>query len=278
MYCSRCGTANADDAVACRHCGEPILVPGVHYPASRSPVPQKTGLAVASLACGIGGFASCGLTAPVGLILGLVALAKARRRPEEFGGKGMAIAGLICSGVSALLALALVVGTAALMPVIRDAGTEMRKSMDDANLNTIGLSIEMYRSDYDSAYPPSLGALTAGPYLDPFQLVLVAGPFDWPKAGGQDPAACCRYAGPLPTDIPGDVIVCYTKPGLLTGGRNVLRADLTVRWVDDADLLARTGPFHTCLAASYRAVVDAFGDELTPERDAELREFYEVVE
>lgn len=54
--------------------------------------PQKTGMAIASLVLGIVG---CFLAAPVGLILGIVAVRKASRSPFEYGGKGLAVAGIV---------------------------------------------------------------------------------------------------------------------------------------------------------------------------------------
>ncbi|MFM2090457.1 MAG: hypothetical protein RLZZ127_946 [Planctomycetota bacterium] len=55
-----------------------------------------SGLAITSLVLGILAFITCGLTAIPGLICGIIALVK--KRP----GQGMAIAGVVCSGVSFL--------------------------------------------------------------------------------------------------------------------------------------------------------------------------------
>ena len=57
---------------------------------------QKTGLAVASLVMGVIG---CFVTAPIGLVLGIVSLVKTNRYPNEYGGKGMAIAGVILNSI-----------------------------------------------------------------------------------------------------------------------------------------------------------------------------------
>ncbi|HEX9959876.1 MAG TPA: DUF4190 domain-containing protein [Pyrinomonadaceae bacterium] len=69
---------------------------------------QKSGLAIASLALGIIG---CFITSPIGLILGIVAMVKANRRPNEYGGKGLAIAGIVLNGLG-LLFLPVVVAIA----------------------------------------------------------------------------------------------------------------------------------------------------------------------
>jgi len=60
---------------------------------------QKSGLAIASLVLGLIG---CFITSPIGLILGIVAMVKANRRPQEYGGKGLAIAGIVLNGLGLL--------------------------------------------------------------------------------------------------------------------------------------------------------------------------------
>ena len=53
---------------------------------------QKSGLAITSLVLGLVG---CFITSPIGLILGIISLVKIKRYPSEYGGKGIAIAGVI---------------------------------------------------------------------------------------------------------------------------------------------------------------------------------------
>jgi type IV pilus assembly protein PilA len=55
-------------------------------------VKQKSGLAITSLVLGLIG---CFITSPIGLILGIISLVKIKRYPSEYGGKGMAIAGVV---------------------------------------------------------------------------------------------------------------------------------------------------------------------------------------
>jgi hypothetical protein len=64
------------------------------------------GYAVASLVLGILSIPTLGLLlvgAMASVILGVVALVKESRQPEEYGGKGMAITGIVLAGVSILL-------------------------------------------------------------------------------------------------------------------------------------------------------------------------------
>lgn len=73
-----------------------------------APANLKSGLAIASMVLGILGIATSilligVLIAPVGLILGIVALVKANRYPQTYGGKGFAIAGIVTSSTIVLL-------------------------------------------------------------------------------------------------------------------------------------------------------------------------------
>jgi len=73
------------------------------------PMPQKLkqGMAITSLVLGVLGLPSggcVGVGGLVGVILGIVALVKANSRPNEYGGKGLAIGGIVTSGLSLVLA------------------------------------------------------------------------------------------------------------------------------------------------------------------------------
>ncbi|WFE50436.1 DUF4190 domain-containing protein [Micromonospora sp. WMMD1155] len=80
--------------------GYPPPHPGYGYPP-----PQKTnGLAIASLVLALVGLTSCGITAPIGAILGHVAQKQIRLSGE--GGEGMAKAGIIVGWIiTALMVL-----------------------------------------------------------------------------------------------------------------------------------------------------------------------------
>jgi len=66
----------------------------------------RRGYAIASLVLGILSIPTIGLLlvgAMASVILGVVALVKAGRQPQEYGGKGLAITGIVLSGVSILI-------------------------------------------------------------------------------------------------------------------------------------------------------------------------------
>lgn len=99
------GTPQAPIAPA----GSPAVVPGM---------PLKSGLAIASMICGIVGLLTCCIwclslpLAIVGVVLGHVALSKAKSDPAQFGGKGQAKAGLV-TGYLGILASLLFIGFSA---------------------------------------------------------------------------------------------------------------------------------------------------------------------
>jgi prepilin-type processing-associated H-X9-DG protein len=112
-------------------------------PDMTAPTPGK-GLAISSMILGILGFVTCALTALPGLILGVIALAKGRP------GKGMAIAGVVCSGVSVLL---IPVMAALLFPAIGMVRVNANKAKDGNNLSQIASYVIAY--DQEEGKPPS---------------------------------------------------------------------------------------------------------------------------
>jgi hypothetical protein len=67
-----------------------------------SGVGQDQTMAIISLVCALAGFATC-ITAPVGLVLGYMARKKAQENPQQYGGEGLAMAGMIIGGILTLL-------------------------------------------------------------------------------------------------------------------------------------------------------------------------------
>jgi type IV pilus assembly protein PilA len=102
MICPQCRAANAPGARACVSCGAGL---------SWSPRPQREprkGLAVAALVLGILSIPTLGcfvVGAAAAIIMGIVALTRANRSPDEYGGKGQAIGGIVCGGFSLVAAL-----------------------------------------------------------------------------------------------------------------------------------------------------------------------------
>lgn len=78
-----------------------------YYAPPPPPANLKSGMAIASMILGILGFVTMIflvgiLLAPIGLILGIIALVKANKNPDVYGGRGFAIAGIVTSSIIVL--------------------------------------------------------------------------------------------------------------------------------------------------------------------------------
>ena len=87
-------------------------------PPGAPPRAGTSGLAIASFILGLIGF--FGLTAILGLVFGILALSRLRRRPQ--GGRGLAIAGLVLSGVWILIVAGVIAAAIAASPNRSAAG------------------------------------------------------------------------------------------------------------------------------------------------------------
>lgn len=130
----------------------PILPPPVAPAAAQSSAPKvrTSGLAIASLVLGIFGLCSGGMSALVGLVLGIAALSTIRKAPTKFKGKGLAIAGVCVSAAFILLAPAL------LLPVIGKAKRESDRSQCLNHVKEIGLAVRLYADENDGQCPPAI--------------------------------------------------------------------------------------------------------------------------
>jgi type II secretory pathway pseudopilin PulG len=80
--------------------------PPSYGPFQQPPSKPRKGLAVASLVIGLISLPTLGLLfvgAIVGLVLGIVALAKASNQPQFYGGKGLAVGGIVTSVLSLVM-------------------------------------------------------------------------------------------------------------------------------------------------------------------------------
>jgi prepilin-type processing-associated H-X9-DG protein len=157
--CPSCGkTISAEtfagSPVTCPFCGNKVTAPGPETPARR-------GLAIASLVLGILGiFTSClpvlGLTA---LALGIIALAKASRRPMEYGGKGLAIAGVCLGGLSLLLMPMTMMAVTMFVPAVSKARNPAGNSVLATNMENTRKALEAYIRQHHYQCPPEVEAI-----------------------------------------------------------------------------------------------------------------------
>ncbi|WP_328332840.1 DUF4190 domain-containing protein [Kribbella sp. NBC_00382] len=76
---------------------------GYGYPGAQAD--KTNSLAIASLVCGLGGLV-IGISAPIGVILGIIALMQIKKRKES--GTAMAVVGIIVGGLITLLGIVLI--------------------------------------------------------------------------------------------------------------------------------------------------------------------------
>jgi len=113
---------------------------------------KLSGLAVASLILGITGFCTAGLTAIIGLILGIIGIVRINRSYGQLKGKGLAIAGTAVSGVACVFVPIMV---AIMMPALFRARGLAQTTVFRANAQQLSLVFSMYCGDHDGKFPPS---------------------------------------------------------------------------------------------------------------------------
>jgi uncharacterized RDD family membrane protein YckC len=269
--CPACGKTigaevPAGSSVTCPLCQQVVTVPGdvpvaVAIPPTSpadprwqgvSPRGVRQGLAIASMVLGIVGVATSCLPVLglVALILGIVALVKASRRPGEYGGQGFAIAGVCLGGVSLLLC---VVVLPMMLPSLSSRARELAKrSVCAANLSGTGMALRMYANQYNGQYPPDVDLLVSAGFAHPAQFIC-PGTDDNNKyeeyisggTGAYTPGqpisaklhemlhSCYMYIpGQTPDSHPQNVLMHEKQDCHQGEGGNVLFADHSTRWLE----------------------------------------------
>ena len=122
-------------------------------PLPAAPVEAKTsGLAITSLVLGILGLVSCGVTSLVGLILGIIALAKIKASGGRLSGNGLAIAGICVSGVFLLM---IPIQAALLLPALARAKGKAQRISCVNNMKQMALGVRTYSVDHNGQFPPA---------------------------------------------------------------------------------------------------------------------------
>lgn len=147
--------------------------------------PAKTsGLAVTSLVFGILGVFTCGLTALVGLILGIIAMSKVKNSGGKLNGNGIALAGII---VSAVFLFMIPFFAALLLPALASAKQKAQQVHCMNNERQLALAVKLYSADNTNSYP------TAETWCDAIQTHVGSNTkvFQCPSAA---PESRCGYA------------------------------------------------------------------------------------
>src|ERR1035437_8467274 len=112
--------------------------------------PKTSGLAVTSLVLGCLGLFSCGITALVGLVLGIIALVRINKSNGRLGGGSLALAGTIVSAAFLILGLIL---AAMLLPALAQAKQKAGTIHCMNNVKQLNLALIMYADDNKERFP-----------------------------------------------------------------------------------------------------------------------------
>ncbi|MAS92570.1 MAG: hypothetical protein CMO55_05175 [Verrucomicrobiales bacterium] len=105
------------------------------------------------------------------IILGALALKKISANPEQNGGKGLALGGLITGGVGIIFGLIpWAVGSAIAIPALTKTGEIKMTATDQMEIRELTLACRVYAFDNDGNYPPNLEALFPD-YIDDRELL-----------------------------------------------------------------------------------------------------------
>jgi prepilin-type processing-associated H-X9-DG protein len=217
--------------------------PAWAQPAYAAPMvaPPSSGLAVAALICGLLFFIPL-IPGLLGIIFGIIGINQTR--DNRASGRGLAIAGLICGGLSLLLW-----GSCFLAPLagfnraVRQAQQSAKVVQCTANLQQIGMGLANYASNNNGKYPAKLGALIESGSVMP-NVFVCPHTSDTPATGATAKAQASNleagghfsyvYLGQnFDSTTPDDAVVIYEKLGNHGNqGTNVLFKDGHVEWYD----------------------------------------------
>jgi hypothetical protein len=152
-------------------------------PEAQTPAKPKTsGLAIASLILALCSVFTFGLSAIVGLILGIVGLSSINKSAGQLKGAGLAIAGIVISAAGLVVIPLMGMMIAILMPAVSKARDQAKTAMMMARAKQLGLAIAMYSEDNDDRLPPSeTWPVVLQPYIGDSEEILRS-PFN-PEAG-----------------------------------------------------------------------------------------------
>ena len=174
MFCSQCGTTNADGAQFCSKCGAglgggatgtPIgAAPAAGAPGNFGAAPgapagpvESSGKALASLIFGL--FCFIFPSAVVAVIFGHLSLSEIRKSGGRLTGHGMAMAGLILGYIGIAFVPLILIFAAVAVPNLLRAKMAANKASAVGSLRTIVSAEETYSSQYGNGFTTSLEQL-----------------------------------------------------------------------------------------------------------------------
>ena len=147
--CGACGCVGWSDVENCKACGASLTTNYSHWD---QPEGQEKGLAIFALILGILSFFTFGLLfvgAIVGIVVAVKAMGRVKREPQRYGGRGIAIAGLVLNVVS----LSTVVPVALIAAIAIPNLLASRRAANEASalhsLRVIASAQAFYHSNFD---------------------------------------------------------------------------------------------------------------------------------
>jgi hypothetical protein len=162
---------------------------------------KTSGMAIASLVLGILGF--CGVTAILGVILGIVAQVKISRSGGRLKGRGLAIAGILLSVLTLFFSFVL---AGLLLPALAKAKQGARNASCANNATQVALAVRLYADDNDGKCPPAVNWCDAVANYVPGPQTFVC-----PQRGGVKSgyAFNANLAGKTLSSIPPDTVLLF---------------------------------------------------------------------
>ena len=218
IKCPKCNLANWVQATACKRCGgeltdaaagfapapvtQPLTDP---YDSYQNVVPVnalRSGLALASMIIGIVAvptslFLIGLLLAPISMVMGIVALVKASKKPLIYGGKGFAIAGIATSSVAFLFVLPLVAAIA--IPNLLASKRAANEGSAIASLRTLFAAEATYMATAGQGSCGDLGPLAKNGLIDPTLATGLKNDFRFEVAISDGGRVCEIFATPVST-------------------------------------------------------------------------------
>jgi prepilin-type processing-associated H-X9-DG protein len=236
MYCPKCGTENPDGTIICRNCG--CALTGI------SPTPatvlrqqdagaKTSALAITSLVLGLLSFCTFFLTAPLAVILGIVALIMIAKSHGQLKGMGMAIAGI---AVPIVMLPLLGILMAILMPALMKVRCVALQQACSARLKQVGITLQMYANDNDRQYPtPDKWCDLLKPYYGDANVLICPSSRQEQRYYAINPQA--------EPNSPSDVVLLFeTKGGWnQSGGPELLATDNHIKFEKGCNILFADG-------------------------------------
>lgn len=204
--------------------------------------PKVSGLAIASLICGLLGFLTAGLSGIAAVITGHMAISAINKSGGALAGRGMSIAGLITGYLTILiLPIAILAGLA--LPTIMKSKMQAERAESTSNVRQIGLALYAFDEEYGTFPADKLAAekagfagLTGPRVLDQLEAQGLVPDVDRMLAVGKLWKGDWLYVPDLSSNSPSESPVLVSPA--IEGKRIVLRVDTSATMVTEADVNA----------------------------------------